>query len=231
MAARPFVLFGAAHMAALLATALAALALCLAVRRRPDGALAWALRVGLALLLLTGAAGYLLRTALDGTLTPWDLVPLHLCDFAIFLAAYALLTLHAPAGELLYFWAGSGTLLAMLTPDLEVGFPHWRFLAYFGLHGMVVIAAALLVFGLRRRPAPGAPWRALLWTNAYAALVGLVDAASGMNFLYLREKPAAPTLLDRLGPWPVYLLGAEVLALALFFLLDRPLRLATDRSR
>jgi uncharacterized membrane protein YwaF len=43
-----------------------------------------------------------------------------------------------------------------------------------------------------------------------------------MNFLYLREKPWAPTPLDWLGPWPVYILSVELLALVLFGLLALP---------
>ena len=43
-----------------------------------------------------------------------------------------------------------------------------------------------------------------------------------MNCLYLREKPWAPSPLDWLGPWPVYILGVEVLALLLLVLLALP---------
>ena len=53
-------------------------------------------------------------------------------------------------------------------------------------------------------------------------MVGVVDGLWGMNFLYLREKPWAPTLLDWLGPWPVYILAVEALALVLFLLLALP---------
>ena len=57
-------------------------------------------------------------------------------------------------------------------------------------------------------------------TVAYAAFVGLVDALTGANYLYLRSKPAAPTLLDVMGPWPWYVLAAGLVALVLFFALD-----------
>ena len=70
-----------------------------------------------------------------------------------------------------YFWAGGGTALAMLAPDVEVGFPDPAFLSFFALHGLVVASAAVLVFGFGCRPRPGAPRRAFLLTNAYAAVV------------------------------------------------------------
>ena len=78
---------------------------------------------------------YVRAIAREGPISVWDVVPLHLCDFAILVAVFALATLHSGACELLYFWGGTGTLLAMLTPDLRQGWPDWRFIVYFGLHG------------------------------------------------------------------------------------------------
>jgi hypothetical integral membrane protein (TIGR02206 family) len=216
----PFALFGAAHLAVLGLTAAAAVSLCGLVRRRPRAGPA--VRAALVLALAGFTALYVGALSREGPLSVWDLVPLHLCDFLILVAAYALVTLHPAACELLYFWAGTGALLATLTPDLREGWPDWRFVVYFGLHGAVVVSAAVAVFGLGRRPRPGAAWRALVLTNAYAAVVAVVDVVWGMNFLYLREKPWTPTLLDWLGPWPVYLLSVEVLALFLFVLLALP---------
>ena len=98
------------------------------------------------------------------------------------------------------------------------------FRSFFALHGLVVASAAVLVFGLGCRPRPGAAWRVFLVTNAYAAVVGLVDLALDANYLFLCHKPAGATLLDWLGPWPVYLLAADALALVLFLALDVPFR-------
>jgi hypothetical integral membrane protein (TIGR02206 family) len=215
-----FVLFGLPHVAALLAAAAAAGGLALLARR--SEAASRAVRVGLAALLLAATAAYLFVVGREARLDVWDVVPLHLCDFLIFVAVFALLTRHQRATELLYFWSCTGTLLAMVTPDLGEGFPDWRFLTYFLLHGGVVAAAVVLVFGLGLRPRPGAAWRAFLLTNAYAAVVYAVDVAFDRNFLYLRGKPYASTLLDWMGPWPLYILVVEAVALMLFALLEAP---------
>lgn len=202
-------------------TVLTAAGLVWLVRRHPRATSG--VRFGLAGLLLTLTVGTLVRERLAGR--PWgDLAPLHLCDMAIFVGLFALVTRAPLACEVLYFWACAGTLLAIITPDVLVGFPHPTFLSYFALHGAVVVAAILVVWGLGRSPRSGAVWRALLITNAYAALVGVVNLVFGTNFLFLCAKPEGRTLLDWFGPWPVYILVAEFVALGLFTLLALPFR-------
>lgn len=221
--ARPFVLFGPAHLGAIALTVLTAAGLVWLVRRQPRAAMG--VRFGLAGLLLTLTVATVVSERLAGR--PWSaLAPLHLCDMAIFVGLFALLTLSPLASEVLYFWAAAGTFLAIITPDVSVGFPHPQFLSYFALHGAVVVTAVLLVWGLDRPPRPGAVWRVFLLTNAYAALVGGVNLVFGTNFLYLCARPAAPTPLDWFGPWPVYILVTEGVALGLFTLLFLPFRRA-----
>lgn len=217
-------LFGTDHLAALAVTALAAAGLSLLVRRRTGAAVSWGVRAALAASLLAATAATLAAWSRDFPLTVWDVLPLHLCDFLILVATFALLTRAQPAYELLYFWGCAGTLLALVSPDVRTGFPDWRFLSFFVLHGLVVVAAVVLTVGFGMRPRPGAPWRALLVTNAYAAAVGVVNWAFGTNFLYLCHKPGARTLLDWMGPWPLYILVADLLAAALFWLLYWPFR-------
>lgn len=215
-----FRLFGLDQLAALAATAAAAFVLVRRARRQPAARI---LRFGLAAFLAAAAVGWLAFVQAHYGLSAWDVLPLHLCDFLILVAVWALLALRPLACELLYFWS-SGTLLAMVTPDLGVGFPHPAFLAFFTLHGAIVVAAAVVVFGLGRRPRPGAPWRAFGATLAYAAVVALVNLAFGTNFLFLCRKPDEPTLLDAFGPWPVYLGTVALFALGLFHLMAWPFR-------
>jgi len=192
------------------------------VRARPR--LVPAVRVVLAAGIVVLLAFELSVAAREGWLGWKTVLPLELCDAALVLTVLTLLWPHARSAELAYFWACSGTLLAMLTPDLQWNFPRWEFVVFFGLHGLVLVAALLLVFGLGLRPRPGAAWRAFGATAAWAAFVGLVNLALGTNFMYLRHKPAVATPLDRMGPWPLYIGTAAVVALVLFHLLALPFR-------
>jgi hypothetical integral membrane protein (TIGR02206 family) len=151
-------------------------------------------------------------------------LPLELCDAALVLTVVTLVAPRRATAEVVYFWAVSGTLLAMLTPELAWSFPRWEFIVFFGLHGLVFVAAAVLVFGLGLRPRPGAPLRVWGITAAWAAFVGLVDLAFGTNYMYLRRKPLVATPLDWMGPWPVYIGVGAAVALALFLLLGLPFR-------
>jgi hypothetical integral membrane protein (TIGR02206 family) len=112
----------------------------------------------------------------------------------------------------------------VLTPDLWA--PSWSYPTayFFGAHGGLVMILLYLTWAGVARPRRGAWLRALAWANGYAALIGAFNALFKTNYMYLCRKPAGASLLDWLGPWPVYLLAGEALAAALFFLLSLPFR-------
>src|SRR6185437_14876232 len=105
---------------------------------------------------------------------------------------------------------------AVITPDLNESFPDVLWVTYYATHGGAIVAACLLVFGERRYPRPGAVWRVFGITAAFAACAALGTLITGGNYMFLRRKPAHGSLLDAMGPWPVYILGAALLALAMF---------------
>jgi hypothetical integral membrane protein (TIGR02206 family) len=227
MDTRPFVLFGPDHIGALAAVTAATLGALRYVRRNPGGPGQRRLAIALASALPSLWAAENVVARAEGWLT-WQIgLPLQLCDLSLILAFVALLTRRLAAVEPLYFFALAGTLPALLTPELDEGFPAFRFVVYFLPHGLTVLSAILLVFGFRLVPRRGAFLRAFLALNVYALLMGLVNHALGTNFLYLRARPRTFTPFDWLGPWPFYILALEPVFLAVFFLLEvalRPLR-------
>lgn len=210
-----FVLFGPSHIAALAIVAWMA-GCAIAVSRRSEP-LTILVRRGLVTLLLGSGLGALVVGRSAGA--SWiELAPLHLCDAALLVAAWALMTLRPLACELSYFWS-AGSLLALITPDLFSGPPDPIFFFYFAAHGGVVITGMLLPAGLGWRPRAGAVLRAFFLTNIYAAGVLVANLVASTNFLYLLAKPAAPTPLDGFGPWPVYIAVSELIALGIFSLM------------
>ena len=66
----------------------------------------------------------------------------------------------------------------------------------------------MLVVGRRITPRPGAVRRAFAATLAVAAAAATANLLTGGNYMWLREKPEAASLLDFMGPWPWYIVSA-----------------------
>jgi hypothetical integral membrane protein (TIGR02206 family) len=203
--------------------------LCLAARRRPGP---WRVVVirAIGLLLMADVVTYTVGLIVQGTWSARTSLPLALCDVGVLVAAAACWWQIPLLVELTYFWGLAATLQAVITPDLNVGFPHLVFFEYLVGHLGIVMAAVFLVVGLRLTPRPGAVARVFAITAAYAALVGVIDGLTGANYMFLRRPPGEWTLLRLLGPWPWYLFGAAVLGFVLLVLLDLPFRLGRRAS-
>ncbi|MGA2185784.1 MAG: TIGR02206 family membrane protein [Bryobacteraceae bacterium] len=151
-------------------------------------------------------------------------LPLQLCDVTLWATVIACIVPFPLLVEFAYFAGLAGAGMALLTPDLWSPWPSYPAIYFFVAHGGIVIAVAVLVFGricpLRR----GAMWRAFALLAGYTALVGAFNALFRTNYMYLCQKPGGGSLLDLLGPWPVYLFGGAAAALALFALLSIPVR-------
>ena len=209
------------HLIAILVT-LAASGAVYVLGRRASWSWNRLICVALGGLLIASEAAWLVWAAAHRELTPVAGLPLQLSDAATLLAAAALLTRWRPLVELTYFWAGAGILQALITPDVSEPFPSFIFFQYYAAHGLVVVAAVFLVLGLGLAPGVGAVRRAALLTLGYTAVVGLVDLLTGGDYMFLRQRPPTPSLLDLLGPWPWYLASATALGITLFALLNLP---------
>jgi hypothetical integral membrane protein (TIGR02206 family) len=205
-------------------------ALCIGARRRPGPWVTWAARA-ISVVLVADAITFVTTPLVDGTWSARTSVPIDLCDVALVVAAVACWRPKWQlAVELTYFWGLAGTLQAVSTPDLSAGFPHVTFFEFVVGHLGIVMAALFLVIGLRCVPRPGSVVRVFAITVAYTAFVGIVDAATGANYMFLRAVPSHTSLLSVLGPWPWYLLSAAGVAAVLLLILDAPFRVIRSRA-
>ena len=214
-------LFGLLHFSLLAGTALAAVVITLLCRRIPAARKPVRLTLGW-VLALNELAWFGFRYSHEGIhLTN---LPLQLCDVTLWMTILGCLTLYAPFVEFAYFAGLAGAGMALLTPDVWEPWPSYPAVYFFVAHGGIVVGIALLVAGRIAPLRAGAVWRAFAMLLGYAALIGTFNAIAGANYMYLCRKPSNASLLDVLGPWPVYLLGGAAAGLTLFWLLWMPVR-------
>lgn len=231
MTAAPFVLFGPSHLAGLAAAAAAGACMPFLARRLSaqgrEAHATWAL-VGAIVFYQVGS--FVWRVGIMGI--PWiaDL-PLHLCDINAILCAIMLVARSHRIYQVAYFWALGGSVPALLTPDLQYAFPHFTFLVFFLGHTVVIMSALYATFAYGFRPRLRSIGITLAVTALYAALIAPVNFLLGTNYLYLRAKPAAGSVLDYFGPWPWYLLGLAGLAVVMCFACYAPFALARPKPR
>ena len=97
------------------------------------------------------------------------------------------------------------------------------------LAGAMVIGAA--------RPGPSVGWSMVVWawlsTTSLASVDGVVNLATGGDYMFLRRPPAGWNPLRIMGPWPVYVVVAFLICPVILAVVELPawgLRGANRRS-
>lgn len=155
---------------------------------------------------------------INGTFDPKIDLPLHLCRFSALLLPIMHITLNRFLFGILYFWTVVGAGNAIATPDLLIDFPSWEYFVYFIGHCFLVIGSIYAVLVYKMYPGWKDLKNAIIGTNLYVILSMVINYAIGSNYFYTLGKPEVPTLLDFLGPWPIYLITGQLLMFALFIL-------------
>lgn len=217
-----FVLFGPVHLAILASIPGLAWIFATVVRRLPDTARLTRISLG-SLLLLNELIWYGFKVRHNSLQFPGTL-PLQLCDVILWATVIAMLWKVQWAFEFSFLAGLVGTSMAILTPDLWEPFPSYPTVYFFLAHGGIVMCVLYLWWSGEMRLRAGCVWRVLGALNVYAVAVGLFNWVFGTNYMYLCRKPESASVLDFLGPWPIYILGGELIGLTFFWLLWLPFR-------
>ena len=148
-------------------------------------------------------------------------LPLHICGVALFVVVFALFRRNQTLYEIAYFWGIVGTLNAVLTPQLEVGFPHYRFFQYFIVHGGIVVSVLFATWGLKMRPTLKGLLRSFLLVNLYMVVIAGVNLLLKSNYMFICEPPDTKSPFF-FAPWPWYIPILDGMALVLFFIVYSP---------
>ena len=156
-----------------------------------------------------------------------NVLPFHLCDLAAIVAGFALFTRRPMLLTLTYFWGIAATTQALITPAIGIGPPHLPFMHFFVQHFAIVAASIYIPLVLKWRPEM--PWwksplKVMGISLVYQGMALLINEMLKTNFAFASSPPKNPSLIDHLGPWPVYLFSMQGIALVLYLLLALPFR-------
>lgn len=222
-----FRLFGPTHLLVVLLTIAIPVGLGLAVRQRPSRRADRAVAICLALILAVNYLAYGIYLWSQQLLYWKQALPFQLCDWAMVTVIVALLTERPHWIEVSYFWGIGGTFQAILTPNLQTGFPDVRVISFFVGHCGIVVGILYLLIARRFRITLMSVWRTLAWSELYLLVTLLADYLTGVNYGFLLHRPPVSSLLDYLPDnHLLYLLGLNVLGLAFFALLYLPFAIA-----
>ncbi len=150
-----------------------------------------------------------------------EYMPLHVCGITVFAAVVTLVFRRQTAYEIAYFWGLVGATNAVVTPQLDIGYPQYRFFQYFIVHGGIVAAALFATWGLGMRPTARSILRVFVLLNVLAVVLIGVNLMLGSNYMFLCQPPVTKSPFFFL-PWPWYLLFLDGVALVLFYVLFIP---------
>lgn len=211
------------HVAMLIVTVVVAIVVVLIARRiRETAKEDRFLRVG-GWIMLTVTLAWTAWGMLPGQWNIDQSLPFQFSDALRFATAIALLTRAGWAIAICYFWGLTLNLQSIITPDLNYfTYPVLEFGMYWFLHIAALVVPIMFVWGLGYRPT----WRG--YGVTYAATVGwagialAVNMVTGANYAYLSHAPAGPSVLDVLGPWPIYIFWEAVIIAVVWALITWP---------
>ncbi|WHY63828.1 TIGR02206 family membrane protein [Cytobacillus firmus] len=158
----------------------------------------------------------------------WEIsftLPLQLCSISLLLCLVLLATESKAVFQIVYYIGVTGALMAILTPELFLGFPHFRFFQFFITHILIIWTCLYFVFVRQFRPTGRGLIESFIFLNLCAAAAFFANKLTGGNYMFLARKPQNNSLLDYFGPYPYYIITLEIAALFLFLLLLLPFKM------
>lgn len=145
-----------------------------------------------------------------------DNLPLHLCGISGMMGIILMFRFNANIAQIFFYWALTGGVHSLLTPEFDLGVDGYFFYAYFISHGSLLLVC-FYIFKHHDFIPTKRSWIKSFWALQILALtIGIFNWLSGSNYMYL----SAPPIVDNpliVGKWPWYILIFEALAIIHFW--------------
>jgi len=221
----PFKLFGKLHLIAL--GVIVAINVGLALWKPKKESTRKAIRTGMAAAFVANEGLMHYWHVRTGQWSHKTVLPLHLCGAMIYTNCYLLVKPNDELFQMSYYLSVPGAMQALVTPDAGIyELPHFRAVTTFVAHGLLVTAPIYMATVEGYRPRAQSIPKAVKLLNLLGAPMLLVNRVMGSNYMFINRKPDTPSLLDKLGPWPVYLIWLEALAVVFMGLAYLPFAIA-----
>jgi hypothetical integral membrane protein (TIGR02206 family) len=219
------IMFSPEHWVTLIVTIALCIVMPVLVRQRPE----WMDRVRLAMagILLLNIVLYQSYRITAGYWSASTDLPMHLCAWANVVTALALLTRKPLFVEIAWCWVMTGSINALITPQLDNPFPEVPFIYFVIGHTGLITAVCTIVFGYGIRPRPGAWLRVMAASQLYFLSAIAVNAITNANYGFLDptdpfRNQTALAAFPNDGVW--FYVTFEVVGAILFALVLLPFR-------
>lgn len=152
----------------------------------------------------------------------WELrnsLPLELCSISLLLTIVLLWTGNRFVYQFVFYAGIGGAIQAMITPVLDMNYPHFRYFHFFYTHAGIILTALYFTWVKGYRPTFKGILTTMLALNILLPFVFWINSLVDGNYMFLQRKPAGGSLLDFLGPYPFYILSLEFVAFIIFIFL------------
>ncbi len=216
-----FVLFGTQHLLTILFSFLLGLSLILLGRRSSEARKQSILHVVGCII----SATVVLWTFLcyySGQFNYKEDLPILICNLMALLVPFYTARPNLRMFEIGYFWILGWTFLAIVTPDLSHGIPHYDYWKFFIVHIGLVFVVIYSIFVFNYRPQWRSVWRAYAAMFPYFLFVIICNWMLKANYFYINHKPENETAIDIFGDWPSYVIWILVILPFYFMMLYVP---------
>ncbi len=180
------------------------------------------IRWGIFTILVLSEASYQIWSFVNDVWDPRWHLPLQLCSISSFAILFLLWKPSEARFQIVYFFALIPPFLAILTPDLLYGTPHYRFFQFFIHHITLVTAVFFYLIVEKYRLKRFAVPKAALSINLLALPISYLNKQIGANYMFLEGPPAAKTPLNWFGEGFWYILNLEIVMVVTFTLTYMP---------